>query len=585
MKHDLEVISCMKLDGTMSDDDFMPENYKNLDRFEARDQIVNELSELGFLVSADDHVIQLPKGDRSKSILEPMITDQWFVKTKELADRGIAEVENENMKFIPKNWEKTYFEWMYNIQDWCISRQIWWGHQIPAWYDEEGNIYVATTESEVRAKYELSDDLKLSQDKDVLDTWFSSALWPFSTLGWPEESTDLEKYYPTSLLVTGFDIIFFWVARMIMMGLNFNDDVPFKDILIHGLVRDSKGRKMSKSLKNTIDPLELSEKHGADALRFSLIEKAAPGQDVPFDEEWTIAAKKFGNKLWNAAKFVHLYSPEEKRTDEIKEITCPENVWIASRFDEVLAEFNELFEKYKISDAYKLIYNFVWSDLFDWYFEFSKNLIDDEKTKGETMFVLRTTFLKSIKILNPAMPHITEEIWSTFEDDLLINNTWPEVEGKELDPETNDVENLKEVISQIRNFKATYQLKNKEILKLNSSKDVSPWFTKQLENIGNVELNLNSPEDKDKKQVVFQSGNYEFYLLAEDYIDIDVEIKKLDKKIEDLSKTLAVSRSRLENEKFIKNAKEELIEKEKQNVIEVENEIELLKQTRDQFSV
>ena len=585
LKHDLEVISCMKLDGTMSDDDFMPENYKNLDRFEARDQIVNELSELGFLVSADDHVIQLPKGDRSKSILEPMITDQWFVKTKELADRGIAEVENENMKFIPKNWEKTYFEWMYNIQDWCISRQIWWGHQIPAWYDEDGNIYVATTESEVRAKYKLSDDLKLSQDKDVLDTWFSSALWPFSTLGWPEESTDLKKYYPTSLLVTGFDIIFFWVARMIMMGLNFNDDVPFKDILIHGLVRDSKGRKMSKSLKNTIDPLELSEKHGADALRFSLIEKAAPGQDVPFDEEWTIAAKKFGNKLWNAAKFVHLYSPEEKRTDEIKEITCLENVWIASRFDEVLAEFNELFEKYKISDAYKLIYNFVWSDLFDWYFEFSKNLIDDEKTKDETMFVLRTTFLKSIKILNPAMPHITEEIWSTFEDDLLINNTWPEVEGKELNPEVNDVENLKEVISQIRNFKATYQLKNKEILKLNSSKDVSPWFTKQLENIGNVELNLNSPEDKDKKQVVFQSGNYEFYLLAEDYIDIDVEIKKLDKKIEDLSKTLAVSRSRLENEKFIKNAKEELIEKEKQNVIEVENEIELLKQTRDQFSV
>ncbi len=585
LKHDLEVISCMKLDGTMSDDDFMPENYKNLDRFEARDQIVNELSELGFLVSADDHVIQLPKGDRSKSILEPMITDQWFVKTKELADRGIAEVENENMKFIPKNWEKTYFEWMYNIQDWCISRQIWWGHQIPAWYDEDGNIYVATTESEVREKYKLSDDLKLSQDKDVLDTWFSSALWPFSTLGWPEESTDLKKYYPTSLLVTGFDIIFFWVARMIMMGLNFNDDVPFKDILIHGLVRDSKGRKMSKSLKNTIDPLELSEKHGADALRFSLIEKAAPGQDVPFDEEWTIAAKKFGNKLWNAAKFVHLYSPEEKRTDEIKEITCPENVWIASRFDEVLAEFNELFEKYKISDAYKLIYNFVWSDLFDWYFEFSKNLIDDEKTKDETMFVLRTTFLKSIKILNPAMPHITEEIWSTFEDDLLVNNTWPEVEGKELNPEVNDVENLKEVISQIRNFKATYQLKNKEILKLNSSKDVGPWFTKQLENIGNVELNLNSPEDKDKKQVVFQSGNYEFYLLAEDYIDIDVEIKKLDKKIEDLSKTLAVSRSRLENDKFIKNAKEELIEKEKQNVIEVENEIELLKQTRDQFSV
>ena len=236
---------------------------------------------------------------------------------------------------------------MYNIQDWCISRQIWWGHQIPAWYDDEGKIYVASTEEEVRIKYNLSETIQLTQDKDVLDTWFSSALWPFSTLGWPEDSNDMTKYYPTSLLVTGFDIIFFWVARMIMMGLNFNDDVPFKDILIHGLVRDSKGRKMSKSLKNTIDPLELSEKHGADALRFSLIEKAAPGQDVPFDEEWTIAAKKFANKLWNGAKFVHMYSPNDSEDKELDEINCPENKWIINKFNAVLIEFNELFEKYK----------------------------------------------------------------------------------------------------------------------------------------------------------------------------------------------------------------------------------------------
>ena len=326
----------MKLDGTMSDDEFMPESYRNLDRFAAREKIVQELEELGQLVAIDEHTIQLPKGDRSKSILEPMITDQWFVKTKELADRGIAEVENDNMKFIPKNWEKTYFEWMYNIQDWCISRQIWWGHQIPAWYDDEGKIYVASTEEEVRTKYNLSATIQLTQDKDVLDTWFSSALWPFSTLGWPEDSNDMTKYYPTSLLVTGFDIIFFWVARMIMMGLNFNDDVPFKDILIHGLVRDSKGRKMSKSLKNTIDPLELSEKHGADALRFSLIEKAAPGQDVPFDEEWTIAAKKFANKLWNGAKFVHMYSPNDLQDKELEEINCPENKWIINKFNACL---------------------------------------------------------------------------------------------------------------------------------------------------------------------------------------------------------------------------------------------------------
>ena len=585
LKHGLEIISCMKLDGTMSDEDFMPESYKNIDRFEAREKIVNELTELGILHSTDDHIIQLPKGDRSKSILEPMITDQWFVKTKTLAERSIAEVENENIKFIPKNWEKTYFEWMHNIQDWCISRQIWWGHQIPAWYDEDGNVYVATSESEVRAKYKLSDSLKLTQDKDVLDTWFSSALWPFSTLGWPDESNDLKKYYPTSLLVTGFDIIFFWVARMIMMGLNFNDAVPFNDILIHGLVRDSKGRKMSKSLKNTIDPLELSEKHGADALRFSLIEKAAPGQDVPFDEEWTLAAKKFGNKLWNASKFVHLYSPADELIEEVKEVICPENKWIISRFDEVLNEFNELFEKYKISDAYKLIYNFVWSDLFDWYFEFSKNLIDDEKTKNETMYVLRNIFLKSIKVLNPAMPHITEEIWSSFENELLINNTWPETHNDTSSNVSNDVENLKEVISQIRNFKATYQLKNKEVLAVNSKKDVDQWFKKQLTNIGNVELNVSSSDNEDERKIIFQSGNYEFFLVADDYIDIDVEIKKLDKKIESLTKTLTVSKSRLENEKFIQNAKDELIKEEQQNVIEVENEIKILKDTRDQFSV
>ena len=248
-----------------------------------------------------------------------MITEQWFVKTKDIAKDAIKAVETDEIKFIPKNWEKTYFEWMYNIQDWCISRQIWWGHRIPAWYDDNGNIYVGLSEEDVRSKNNLSNEIALTQDGDVLDTWFSSALWPFSTLGWPEDTDKLKQYYPTSLLVTGFDIIFFWVARMIMMGLHVQKEVPFQHILIHGLVRDSKGRKMSKSLGNTIDPLELSVNHGADALRFSLIEKASPGQDVPFDEEWTVAAKKFGNKIWNAAKFVHLYTDDfdDLKNDEI----------------------------------------------------------------------------------------------------------------------------------------------------------------------------------------------------------------------------------------------------------------------------
>ena len=403
VRHSLEQISCINLDGSIRDDEYIPINLRGLDRFEARKLIIQELESLGQVEKIEDYTIQQPIGDRSKSVLEPMITEQWFVKTKDIAHEAIQAVETDEIKFIPKNWEKTYFEWMYNIQDWCISRQIWWGHRIPAWYDQDGKVYVGHSESDIREKNELPAETILSQDEDVLDTWFSSALWPFSTLGWPEESNELKKYYPTSLLVTGFDIIFFWVARMIMMGLHVQKEIPFKDILIHGLVRDSKGRKMSKSLGNTIDPLELSKSHGADALRFSLIEKASPGQDVPFDEEWTVAAKKFGNKIWNAAKFVHLYT-DESNNASIEEIKSPENIWILTRFNGVLNEFDKLFKDYKVSDAYKIFYNFLWSDLFDWYFELSKNLISKNSNKDETIYVLRSVFLKSLKIFKPVTP-------------------------------------------------------------------------------------------------------------------------------------------------------------------------------------
>ncbi|MEC7892294.1 MAG: class I tRNA ligase family protein, partial [Actinomycetota bacterium] len=478
----------------------------------------------------------------------------------------------------PKNWEKTYFEWMYNIQDWCISRQIWWGHRIPAWYDEENNIYVGNSEQEIREKNNLSKETKLRQDEDVLDTWFSSALWPFSTLGWPEDSEDLSNYYPTSLLVVGFDIIFFWVARMIMMGINFQKDIPFKDILVHGLVRDSKGRKMSKSLGNTIDPLELSDKHGADALRFSLVEKASPGQDVPFDEEWTIAAKKFGNKIWNASKFVHIYT-DGKETNDLSTIECEENKWIINKFDTVLDEFNSLFEKYKISDAYKLLYNFLWSDLFDWYFEFSKNLIENENHKSETMEVLHSVFLKSIKILNPAMPHITEEVWETFDDEVLISNKWPEKYNINKDND-GSVEDLKNLISKIRNFKATYQIKNNTKLKIYSDVEIDDWFKSQFESLAKVEIQKDTYTPKEGEAVLhFHSGNYDFVLSAEEYIDIEVEIKKLNKKINEIEKSIEISNKRLENEKFMKNAKPELIDEEKSNKEALEIELSVIQET------
>ena len=573
-RHNLELIRCIDFDGNVENHNFIPKELRGLNRFDAREKIVEMLEEQGILVSVEEHQIQIPKGDRSKTILEPMVSEQWFVNTEEIAKKAIKVVEEENIKFIPKNWEKTYFEWMYNIQDWCISRQQWWGHRIPAWYDENQNHYVGTSEADVREKYNLADDVKLKQDEDVLDTWFSSALWPFSTLGWPKDSDDLKDFYPTSLLVTGFDIIFFWVARMIMMGLYTMENIPFKDILIHGLVRDSQGRKMSKSLGNTMDPLELSEKHGADALRFSLIEKANPGQDVPFDEEWTISAKKFGNKIWNAAKFVHLYTDELPSSD-IKDIACTENKWIISRFNNTLSEFNDLFEKYKISDAYKLLYNFLWSELFDWYFEFSKNLFVDDNHKAETQAVLRFVFLEALKLLNPAMPHITEEIWSTFNKNYLIDNEWP-TEIK-IDSDVNDeIESLKEIITNIRNFKSNYNLKNSLEIELNSTTSYPEWFVNQLENIANVRI---SDKKEDGVILTFQSGHYSFSLLANKYIDIDKEIKRLHKKIDELKKSLEISKKRLNNDKFIKNAKQELIDQENQNVQSINTQIDAIKST------
>ena len=577
-RHDLQSIQCLDFDGKIVNDDFVPEHLRGLERFKAREKIIQILEKEGLLEKVEDHEIQIPKGDRSKTILEPMLSDQWFVKTEKLAKDAIRVVEEDEVKFIPKNWEKTYFEWMYNIQDWCVSRQQWWGHRIPAWYDSEKNVYVGLSEDDVRNKYKLSNDIQLIQDEDVLDTWFSSALWPFSTLGWPEETEDLSTYYPTTLLVTGFDIIFFWVARMIMMGLYSMNDIPFGDILIHGLVRDSKGRKMSKSLGNTLDPLELSEKHGADALRFSLIEKANPGQDVPFDEEWTQAAKKFGNKIWNAAKFIHIYT-EGLEDRNLTKVELIENRWILNEFNNCLEEFNKLFNEYKISDAYKLLYNFLWSDLFDWYFEFSKNLIDNENYKDETQKVLLNVFLSSIKILNPAMPHLTEEIWSTFNEELIIDSSWPSsFEIKFSD--SGEFDDLKSIINQIRNFKSNYNLKNNLVLDVVKQSNYPEWYNNQLESIAKINVLEVDAERKSKDKILtFQSGKVVFEISANKYIDIQSEMKRLSQKIEKLKKSLDVSQNRLENDKFIKNAKEDLIEEERANIEKLSSEIETIQKT------
>jgi len=335
---------------------------------------------------------------------------------------------------------------------------------------------------------------------------------------------------------------------------------------------------MSKSLGNTLDPLELSEKHGADALRLSLIEKANPGQDVPFDEEWTLASKKFGNKVWNAAKFVHLYT-DEKHSDSELEVLCPENLWIIETFNSTLIQFNENIENYRISDAYKLLYNFLWSELFDWYFEFAKNLIKNSNYSIETKYVLKKIFLESIKLLNPAMPHLTEEIWSTFNSSYLIDDFWPE----ELNIKTKNVkeiEALKDLISQVRNFRTNYKINNKTNLEFFSSKELPTWFLNQLEEIAKVKV-LNSQISKSKSKITFSSMNINFEINADEYIDISFELKRLNKKIIELEKSKYISEQRLQNEKFINNAKLELIEKEKSNLKNLTDEINIIKKTLD----
>jgi len=573
-RHNLELITVLNLDGTVKDSDFIPSKLRGLDRYEARKEILRELKSSDLLIKEEKYKIQIPRGDRSGIILEPMVTDQWFVSTESLAKKAIDAVKNGDTSYIPKNWEKTYFEWLNNIQDWCISRQIWWGHRIPAWYSDD-NIYVGMSEEDVRKKYNLDDNTKLSQDEDVLDTWFSSALWPFSTFGWPKETEDLRNFYPTTLMVTGFDIIFFWVARMMMMGIEFMKDVPFNDILIHGLVRDSEGRKMSKSLGNTIDPLELADTYGADSLRLSLIQKASPGQDVPFDEDWVDASKKFGNKLWNAAKYIEINS-SEKIDFNIELCKIPENIWIVNKFNDVIKEFDRLMDEYKISDAYDMLYSFLWSELFDWYFEFTKNIFKQNKKSVETEAVLREIFLESLKLLNPAMPFLTEELWEKLGGDgILINSNWPETVGIS-DKVSEEIELIKYFVSSIRNFRVDHDIKfSKELKLISFGKLPDEWQINQVSFLSKTSI-IDGVEEKEKKYTSFSYGDITLNVDISASVDIESEKKRILSKIQESEKSLFISNERLKNKKFIENAKEELVDQEKRNFDELTNKIDEL---------
>jgi len=433
--HDLPLYILMDTKGRMADAEHVPAKYRGLDRFEARRQVVADIDALGLLERVEDKKISQPFGDRSNVVIEPMLTDQWYVNAGELAKGAIAAVEAGRTKFVPEAWTKTYFQWMRNIEPWCVSRQLWWGHRIPAWYGPDGHIFVAETEGAAKsaARKHYGRAAELRQDEDVLDTWFSSALWPFSTLGWPEQTPEFKRFYPTSTLVTAHDIIFFWVARMMMFGLHFMKEVPFHEVYIHALVRDASGAKMSKSKGNTMDPLELVDKYGADALRFTLAAMAAQGRDIKLSEQRIEGYRNFGTKLWNAARFAQMnecavwddYDPRSPRQAV--------NRWIVGETAKTVDAVTRELETRRFNEAASVLYRFVWNVYCDWYLELIKPLLngEDEAAKQETRRTAAWTLDQILILLHPFMPFITEEIWTRTgeygqkREGMLVVSQWP----------------------------------------------------------------------------------------------------------------------------------------------------------------
>ena len=534
LSHNLEIIQVFDENFKMGD---LCEEYKGMDLLEAREAIVNKLKELGNLVKIEDYVHNVGKHDRCKSTIEPKISDQWFVSMKEMAKPAIEAVKNGDTRFIPQKFEKTYFNWLNNIQDWCISRQIWWGHQIPAYYcDECGHINVDITKPE---KCEKCGSTKLTQDPDTLDTWFSSALWPFSTLGWPEETEDFKTFFPTNTLVTGYDIIFFWVVRMMFSSLEQTGKVPFKDVLMHGIVRDSQGRKMSKSLGNGIDPLEIIDKYSADALRFSLISGTTAGNDMRFMPEKLEAASNFANKVWNAAKFVLMNLEDYDNNNEKIEL-CIEDKWILSKLNTLITEVKVNMDNYDLGVALDKIYTFIWNEFCDWYIEIAKTrLYNKENTTRKTaQYVLNKVLGDSLKLLHPFMPFVTEKIYKELynNDESIMISTYPEYsKDLEFKDEEQAVEELKEVITGIRNARAKMNVhpskKSKLIFVTKKYANIikeSEEFLKKLGFGEEIEIRENK-ENIPQNAVSIVSSNLELFIPFEDLVDIKLEIERLEK--------------------------------------------------------
>mgnify|MGYP001280987434 FL=1 len=569
LSHNLEIIQVFDENFKMGD---LCEEYKGMDLLEAREAIVNKLKELGNLVKIEDYVHNVGKHDRCKSTIEPKISDQWFVSMKEMAKPAIEAVKNGDTRFIPQKFEKTYFNWLNNIQDWCISRQIWWGHQIPAYYcDECGHINVDITKPE---KCEKCGSTKLTQDPDTLDTWFSSALWPFSTLGWPEETEDFKTFFPTNTLVTGYDIIFFWVVRMMFSSLEQTGKVPFKDVLMHGIVRDSQGRKMSKSLGNGIDPLEIIDKYSADALRFSLISGTTAGNDMRFMPEKLEAASNFANKVWNAAKFVLMNLEDYDNNNEKIEL-CIEDKWILSKLNTLITEVKVNMDNYDLGVALDKIYTFIWNEFCDWYIEIAKTrLYNKENTTRKTaQYVLNKVLGDSLKLLHPFMPFVTEKIYKELynNDESIMISTYPEYsKDLEFKDEEQAIEELKEVITGIRNARAKMNVhpskKSKLIFVTKKYANIikeSEEFLKKLGFGEEIEIRENK-ENIPQNAVSIVSSNLELFIPFEDLVDIKEEIERLEKEKAKVLVEKEKTDKMLSNPGFVAKAPASKVEDEKE---------------------
>ena len=570
--------------------------YQGLERFAARKAILADLEEQGLLVGVKDHKNAVGHCYRCNSIIEPRVSTQWFVKMEPLAKRALEVVKNEKIQITPKRWEKVYYNWLENIRDWTISRQIWWGHRIPAYYAEDGTVFVAKSleEAKVQAREKFGKDVNLTEETDVLDTWFSSALWPFSTLGWPNETEDLKKFFPTNALVTGADILFFWVARMVMMSLYIKDEIPFNYVYLHGIIRDEKGRKMSKSLGNSPDPLDLIAKYGADAIRFSFLYNTSQGQDIHFSEKLLEMGSAFANKVWNASRFVlsNLEDFDVSTTVDNSEFKL-EDKWILSKLQTASKLINENMEKYELDAAAKLAYEFFRGDFCDWYVEIAKTRVygQEGSDKVVAQWVLRHVLDKGLKMLHPFMPFITEEIWQKLQtgEETIMLSDFPKEEKEFINIDAEkEFDYLKEIISAIRNIRGEANVSPSKKIEVifktadENARNILQNNAKILDKLANVEkyeFNVEIP-----KLVGFRLvDTTEIYVPLAELIDLDKEIEKLEKSIEKTQVELDKVLKKLSNENFVAKAKPEAVEKERRIKEELENKIAKFKESMNLY--